>query len=102
MPNHVKNKLTIVGPDEVVRAFVDKAHGCAPRAKPSKFDLAMWAKSNPGEPYPKEHGPDHLQFHRIVPLPAEYAERDYNEFGYDAERETWGVKWGAYVARWRA
>jgi len=96
MPNHINNKLTILGPDEAVRAFVAQAHGCAPRSLPTSSDLEEWAHSHPGEPYPKEHGPDHLQFHCIVPLPAEYAERDYDSFGFQAERDAWGVKWGAY------
>jgi len=36
MPNHVKHKLTVVGPDHDVRAFVDKARGAMPRQAPPR------------------------------------------------------------------
>ena len=96
MPNHIDNVLTIVGPDDAVRAFVDKAHGCRPNSPPSQYDLHDWGRRHPGEPYPEMGEPCRLEFHRIVPLPDDYATREYSNYGYQAECRTWGVKWGAY------
>ena len=92
MPNHVTNKLTVTGPAERVRAFVDAARGCHP---PSGDE--------PDSPnYPRELGPFPmwLSFDAIVPLPDEYSLVPYGilrgRSGYDIEVETWGIKWGAY------
>lgn len=49
---------------------------------------------------------DEFEFAALVPLPPEYSQVPYGSqmpagqrSGYDMERDTWGVKWGAYDAR---
>lgn len=87
VPNHVDHRLTIVGPDADVRAFVDRAHAPPPKNG-----------DEPGSPNYFDGPPSalHLSFHAIVPLPPEYSTREYSPAGYDMEIATWGVKWGAY------
>jgi hypothetical protein len=87
MPNHIDNKLTIVGNHDAIRAFVDRAYAPPPKPgdEPGSCDYSD-----------KERKPSHLSFHAIVPLSKEYSEQPYSDFGYNQEHNTWGVKWGAY------
>lgn len=77
MPNHCKNKLTVIGSE--VEAFVDAANG-------------------PVQHYwPDEVAPTSVfSFHKLIPLPASVIGGKYDPDGYRAELATWGVKWGGY------
>lgn len=94
MPNHVKQRMTLVGPDDDIRAFVDLANAPAPKTgdEPGSFNYSEVAHMLI------------LSFHAIVPLPPEYHTTPYSTDGfsgggYGMERDTWGVKWGAYDAQ---
>jgi hypothetical protein len=86
MPNHVKIKLTIKGPDKDVKRFVAQARAVPPMCGPGDGNYQPDKKREPLD----------LSFHAIVPLPQSYSERSYTDCGYDLEHETWGTKWGAY------
>lgn len=96
MPNNIDNVMTILGPADDIAAFIQKARGRRPEPLPTEQELACHERNHPGVPYPKFKEEVPLEFHCIVPLPEEYANRDYHCFGYEAERAAWGVKWGAY------
>lgn len=90
MPNHCVNRLSVVGPAEQVSAFIR---------------LSETPKPATGDPEGSINYSERLEkvvfdFHGAVPLPVEYSKVPYsnhpNAGGYDMERETWGVKWGAY------
>lgn len=80
MPNHVKHKMTIVGPETSVRAFVKQARAPRPMAGDE-------TRQRPAIP---------LSFHAIVPLPSSFHVEPYSPHGYNLECKTWGTKWGAY------
>jgi hypothetical protein len=91
MPNHVKIKLTIKGPDEDVKRFVTQARGRPPATGDAPGHINANRDDLPEMP---------LNFHSVVPLPAEYGKVPYSSLGKpngcDMECETWGAKWGAY------
>lgn len=88
MPNHCNNVLTVVGNEDAVAAFVDKAHGPLPSYPP------QFGEEN------KEPKISVFSFHRFVPIPDDVQKNEYGDggarSGYNVERELWGVKWGAY------
>lgn len=92
MPNHVDQRMTITGPEDSVRAFVDIATGLIPDTGDPPGTLNYNADKDVKTV---------LSFHAIVPLPEEYHKVPYSDFdipmdGNKMERVTWGVKWGAY------
>ena len=91
MPNHCVNRLSVVGPDDQVTAFIRLSE----RPQPATGD-PEGSFNNSGD-IPKKVV---FGFHGSVPLPAEYSEVPYSNHpglgGYDMERSTWGVKWGPY------
>ena len=76
MPNWCTNKLTIIGPGADVQAFKTTAVGHSP-----------WEE--PGE------NPNALNFHSLIPVPESILAVDYDDAGYNWEKENWGCKWGA-------
>lgn len=90
MPNHVDNKLSVLGPPKSVSAFVATARGRRPKSG-----------DKDGENATVGDGPEvPLNFHSLVPLPEEYGTNPYGDMsarsGINLEREAWGIKWGAY------
>jgi hypothetical protein len=80
MPNWCNNKLAVYGPEADVSRFKEKAVGHSP-----------WLKV-------EEQKENVLNFHSLVPIPAEVVEAGYDKAGYDWERNNWDCKWGAYSA----
>lgn len=92
MPNHIRNKLSVIGPAGLVEAFVATARARRPR--PGDLPGSM----NYDE---QERKIEDFCFHALIPLPPEYSTTPYSRpegqrCGYDMEVATWGVKWGAY------
>ena len=75
MPNWCVNRLTVKGPVADVASFREKAVGYPP-----------WL--------PKEV-PDPLNFHSLLPVPADLVANEYSEAAETWERDHWGCKWGA-------
>ena len=82
-----ENELQIFGDRAELRRFRDRADG---RLAP----LSERAPYNGSRPSP-------LSFHRLLPVPADVAARDYGApgGGYEWQKANWGVKWGASGAR---
>ena len=78
-----ENELEITGDPAEMRRFRDRAD--ARLAPPSERD-----------PY-NGSSPTLLSFHRLLPVPAAVAARDYGApgGGYEWQKANWGVKWGA-------
>lgn len=78
-----ENELQIFGDRAELRRFRDRAD--ARLAPPPEHD-----------PYNGSH-PTLLSFHRLLPVPADVAARDYGApgGGYEWQKAHWGVKWGA-------
>lgn len=87
MPNHVRNKVTVIGDPARVKEFVDLARGAAPRPGDREGTVNYSSEEPKSEPF---------CFHKIIPLPKEYSQVPYSDQGYNMERAAWGVKWGAY------
>lgn len=91
MPNHVRNKLTVLGEMDRVALFVERANGSHPPSGDEPGDLNHHDEPATVSP---------LCFHQIVPLPKEYGKVAYGDdnprSGWNLERETWGTKWGSY------
>ena len=81
MPNWCSNTLRISGPNEDVSRFKQQAAGISP--------------------WPDNEGAEHsiLNFHSLVPVPADVLAAGYNNTGCEWEREHWGCKWGACEVR---
>jgi hypothetical protein len=94
MPNHCVNRLTVLGPEADVAAFVDAAHGPVQKYEPSDIDL-RFAKAEGKDP--RGRVVSEFSFHQLIPIPAEVEAQTYDPAGYEAEQELWGVKWGAYA-----
>lgn len=75
MPNWCNNKLHMYGPEADTQRFKVQAIG--------------------DSPWHKEDEPNVLNFHSLVPIPAEVIEAGYEKAGFDWERTNWGCKWGA-------
>lgn len=89
MPNHVRQRLTVVGSKDDVDAFVVTARGARPTTgdDPDQFHGPYKMKVEP------------LCFHVIAPLPDTYSAHPYGDresVGYNLESKGWGVKWGPY------
>ena len=78
MPNWCFNHLTVTGPAEDVARFQEQAAGFRP-----------WHSPEAGQ------APDLLNFHSLLPIPAEVLTAGYAPAGYNWERHHWGCKWGA-------
>ena len=78
MPNWCSNHLTVKGENEEVQRFREKAVGHDP------WDLP-----------PIGEKPNVLNFHNLVPVPADVLQAGYEAQGYDWENNHWGCKWGA-------
>ena len=76
MPNWCSNELRVSGPAEDVARFKQQALGHNPWNEPEK------------EPSP-------LNFHSLVPIPAEVFKAGYANCGHDWEVKHWGARWGA-------
>jgi hypothetical protein len=92
MPNHVRNKLTIVGPARDIATFVLRSQTPRPRSgdRPSSINFTAPDEQPTTVPF---------HFHGVVPLPARYSTVPYDPQGYDMEVATWGTKWGPYFLR---
>lgn len=89
MPNHVRQRLTVVGAANDVAAFVVTARG----ARPATGDAPGSLNGN-GELHVSP-----LCFHMIAPLPDSFSAEEYGSgksVGYELEVKGWGVKWGPY------
>lgn len=84
MPNWCNNKITVVGTPDDISGFVAAARGM-----PVKYAPQPWDNEE------KEREPVEFSFHALVPLPESAIGSDYTKTGYDAEHQTWGIKWGA-------
>ena len=99
MPNHVCQKLTVLGPADEVSDYLEKSREARPRTgdKP-KYD-AQGIQINPNYREQESEAPA-FGFHGVVPLPEYYSQVPYSNHdgigGYEIERNTWGVKWGPY------
>ena len=82
-----ENELEVRGDMAELRRFRDRAD--ARLAPPPERD-----------PY-NGSNPTLLSFHRLLPVPADVAARDYGApgGGYEWQKTNWGVKWGASGAR---
>lgn len=97
MPNHIDNRLTVIGAPERVSAFAEQARAVPPQPGLSRDPIFAKAGAAARARGPKL--PQEISFAAIVPLPAAYETEPYDPFGYNAEHATWGVKWGAYQVR---
>jgi hypothetical protein len=105
MPNYCHNKLTIVGPETGVAAFVEAVRGTqdteptfAKTAAEEFLERQRRAHETAEERAAREveaKAPIAFSFHRLVPIPAEIQAQPYDPAGYDTEKRLWGVKWGA-------
>lgn len=102
MPNWCKNKLTILGLEESLNSFVEKAKGRKPKWALDKQEI-IYVKNlqERGLETPKHLREDFIPpiqyfcFHSLIPIPEEIIQKGYNGGGYEAEKKLWGVKWGA-------
>jgi hypothetical protein len=78
MPNWCNNELRISGPAEAIAKFKQQAIGFNPWSMP-----------------PKDEEPSPLNFHSLVPIPADVLKADYALVGHDWEVKHWGTRWGA-------
>jgi len=78
MPNWCNNHLTVKGESEEVQRFKLKAIGHGPWEKP-----------------PEDEKPSPLNFHSLVPIPADVLQAGYEAKGFDWEVQNWGCRWGA-------
>jgi hypothetical protein len=80
------NELQVMGNATVLRRFREQAD--------ERF--APLAERDPYNGY----NPKLLSFHRLLPIPADVAARDYGDpnGGYEWQKLHWGVKWGASSA----
>ena len=78
MPNWCFNHLRVTGPAKDVARFQDQAAGFGP-----------WHTPEVGQ------GPDILNFHSLLPIPAEVLTSGYDMAGYNWEIQHWGCKLGA-------
>lgn len=95
VPNHVRQKLTVVGTKEDVEAFVVTARG----ARPMTGDRAVDANGHENCNYHPRLTIEPLCFHLIAPVKDRFSKYPYGSegsIGYEAEVEAWGVKWGPY------
>jgi hypothetical protein len=77
MPNWCSNILEIIGDKETLKLFRKAAIGFSP-----------WE-------VPGDQKPDVLNFHSLMPIPAEVIRAGYDKRGYAWETAHWGCKWGA-------
>jgi hypothetical protein len=111
LPNHCRNKLTLIGPDVDVQHFVDRAdapgqvwHENLKRYQAEhtheKIEGAIdvTAPDDVVESIAESHR-SVLQFSAFVPIPNYEPGADYDQIGYKGERDAWGCKWGAYSER---
>lgn len=79
MPNWCDNRLTVIGPAGDIARFAEQAKG-------------------PVQSYPNDGSSEPpievFSFQALVPLPPEATAGNYDPNGIEAERATWGVKWG--------
>ena len=75
MPNWCNNQLDVYGPKADTKRFKQQAVGDSP-----------WHQAAP---------PNVLNFHQLVPIPAEVLAAGYDDAGYNWEKANWGCKWGA-------
>jgi hypothetical protein len=94
MPNICKNRMTVLGTDADVKAFVMRAVASGPNYPPTEWDIrrAKDAGKDPYAPPPAKL----LQFHAFIPIPDAVIAKGYSPAGYDAECDLWGTKWGAF------
>jgi hypothetical protein len=81
MPNWCSNHLTVKGEHAEVQRFKVQAVGHSPWETP-----------------PVDEEPAALNFHSLVPVPADVLQAGYENAGYDWELNNWGCKWGACSA----
>ena len=79
MPNWCLNRLAVYGPELEVNAFRKRAVGHSP-----------WTGNREGEEA------NLLNFHNLVPIPAEVLTAGYDPAGINWERGNWGCAYGAY------
>lgn len=92
MPNWCTNVVTIIGSEEKVSMFKNKAR-CRRQYFGDSFEDKPWNLNQPKSP--EDMDVINLSFNGIVPLPDYVKKSDYDPVGYNAEREFWGCKWGA-------
>ena len=100
MPNWCENRLTVLGPKDVVAAFIDKAHGPVHQFAMSEQERE-WAKQEGRDPDAPPRV-ESFSFHQLVPIPAEGLALVYHDpeteragpQGYEYENKAWGIKWG--------
>jgi hypothetical protein len=78
MPNWCNNHLTVRGEHDEVQRFKSNAAGHGPWEKP-----------------PADEQPSPLNFHSLVPIPADVLQAGYERAGFDWEVQNWGCRWGA-------
>lgn len=103
MPNHVVNRLTVIGPHEQVSKFVSLSTVPRPKTGDEEGSPNFCDDLTPRQVT--------FDFYGVVPLPARYSEVPYSrsgalmdsDNGYSMEVDTWGVKWGPYRIKdgWR-
>jgi hypothetical protein len=89
MPNWCHNRLTVSGNPEEVAQLVEAAHG------PHQYYAHEEWEADDFDP--KKHAeetPSAFSFQQLVPLPEGVLGKSYDPYGYEAEADTWGVKWG--------
>jgi len=100
MPNWCNNRLTIVGSPADTERLETAAHGFRQQYKPNEWDLERQKKAlEAGHPDPLAPRHSAFCFHALVPLSSHLTSLPYDPHGYEAEHETWGVKWGDCGAR---
>lgn len=100
MPNHVENKLSVIGPVDDVGLYLSMSQTPTPKTgdKPEYNANGRQVNCN----YDDEPLPDRVtfNFHGVVPLPEMFRQVPYSVHegigGYEMQVETWSVKWGPY------
>jgi len=94
MPNYIDINLSVMGKDQDLGEFTRQAKG----ARKPTGDLPTFPDGQENINYDSAANPPNsvFEFDRLIPLPESYSQFPYSSHGYDLERETWGIKWGAF------
>jgi len=92
MPNFVHITLSVMGKDQRLGEFTRQAKGTR---KPTG-DLPAFPDGRENPNYELHPASSVFEFDRLIPLPESYSQFPYSDHGFDLEKQTWGIKWGAF------
>lgn len=101
MPNWCKNRLSVVGRDIIVDAFVARAEGTCQMYPPQLYstDSEEAREAQLQSAWKAVARRTAFSFQQLCPLPVEVMSNEYSSAGYEAEAEAWGIKWGCNDAK---